>query len=324
MRIQYLLVIIALLALAVPAPAVHAGGVVTVCDEAHLLAALAGGGTMTFACSGVITLTNTTTITADTTIDGSGQNVKINGNQALRVFWVNSGVMLNLTEITVVGGYAGIGAGIYNDGGTVTVSNSAFAGNIAVDGGGGIANVGGTLIVSNSIFSDNSTLGFGGGIYNHGPLTVSNSSFSGNDSDFGGGIFSRESELTVSNSTFSGNIASGYYGRGGGIDSYGGTLIVSNSTFAGNHAIDGGGGIYSYGTLTVTNSLFSDNFVMMGSGSGIGNQSGTATVSNSIFSGNSVGQGAGAATTLASPPACQQLIPHNARCLLVYLSTRRP
>ena len=46
-----------LLTLAAPAAPAHAGGIVSVCDEAHLLAALAGGGTVTFSCSGTITLT---------------------------------------------------------------------------------------------------------------------------------------------------------------------------------------------------------------------------------------------------------------------------
>ena len=46
------------------------------------------------------------------------------------------------------------GGGIYNDG-TLTVSNSTFAGNSASSGS-------------------------GGGIYNHGTVTVSNSTFSGN------------------------------------------------------------------------------------------------------------------------------------------------
>ena len=64
----------ALLMLAAPATPAHAGGVVSVCDEAHLRAALAGGGTVTFSCSGTITLTATIRILADTTIDGTGQS----------------------------------------------------------------------------------------------------------------------------------------------------------------------------------------------------------------------------------------------------------
>ena len=57
MRTKHLVAILVLLALAVPASPAHAGGIVSVCDEAHLLAALAGGGTVTFSCSGTITLT---------------------------------------------------------------------------------------------------------------------------------------------------------------------------------------------------------------------------------------------------------------------------
>ncbi len=86
MQTRYVIAVLALLALVVPASPAHAGGVVTVCDEAHLLAALAGGGTVTFACSGTITLTAEIVISADTTIDGTGQDVTISGNNAVRVF----------------------------------------------------------------------------------------------------------------------------------------------------------------------------------------------------------------------------------------------
>ena len=91
MRTKHLVAILVLLALALPASPAHAGGVVSVCDEAHLLAALAGGGTVTFSCSGTITLTAEIMIAADTTIDGSGQTVTISGNNAVRVFTVNQG-----------------------------------------------------------------------------------------------------------------------------------------------------------------------------------------------------------------------------------------
>ena len=190
MRPRHLVTLLVLLALAVasaPTPA-QAGGIVSVCDEANLLAALAGGGTVTFNCSGTITLTATITIAADTTIDGSGQSVTISGNHAVRVFTVNAGVTLNLDRLTVAGGSAATGGGIYNSG-TLTVSNSTFAGNSAGFGGGGIDNSG-TLTVSNSTFSSNSAYydgtGRGGGIYNRngGTLTVNNSTFAGNSAGF--------------------------------------------------------------------------------------------------------------------------------------------
>ena len=98
MRPKHLVTLLVLLTLAVavtlaaPAAPAHAGGVVTVCDEEHLLAALTGGGTVTFSCSGTITLTATIRILADTTIDGSGQTVTISGNDAVRVLQVWPGV----------------------------------------------------------------------------------------------------------------------------------------------------------------------------------------------------------------------------------------
>ena len=96
MRPKHLVTILVLLVLALPAAPAHAGGIVSICDEGHLQAALAGGGTVTFACSGTITLSAEIVIAADTTIDGSGQAVTISGNNTVRVFSVSEGVTLNL------------------------------------------------------------------------------------------------------------------------------------------------------------------------------------------------------------------------------------
>ena len=95
MRAKHVVAILFLLATAIPARAADAGGVVTVCDEPHLRDALADGGLVAFACSGVITLTTEITILADTTIDGVGQDVTISGNDAVRVFTVTPGTTLN-------------------------------------------------------------------------------------------------------------------------------------------------------------------------------------------------------------------------------------
>ena len=321
MRPKSLVTLLVLLALAGPAAPAHAGGIVGICDEAHLRAALAGGGTVTFSCSGTIALSAEITIAADTTLDGSGQSVTLSGNNSVRVFTVSSGVTLTLNELTVANGSASYGGGIYNDGtvhvnnstlsgnrvywygtfsglgggiynqGTLTVSNSLFSGNVAsgalsgADGGGIWNNSRGTVSVSNSTFSGNQAQS-GGGISSSGTLTVSNSVFSGNSSypSTGGGIFIENGTVNVSNSIFSGNRAH----AGGGI-SNGGTLTVSNSTFAGNSVSVEGGGILSGDTLTVSNSTFSGNEArggLSGGGGGICN-GGKLAVSNSTFSGNS-------------------------------------
>jgi hypothetical protein len=223
------------------------------------------------------------------------------------VFSVTTGVTFTVQNLTIANGTtSGNGGGIYNQGGTLTVSNSTFSDNSAHDvfGGGAIANAG-TLTVTNSTFSDNSAHGAGDGgailNFNFSTLTVTNSTFSGNSAHgntvngggIGGGIFNFGT-LTVANSTFSGNSADG---AGGGIDN-GGTLTVTNSTFSGNSAdgntVNGGtgGGIFNEhsGTLTVTNSTFSGNSAN-GAGGGIDNESATLTVTNCTFSGNTASPG---------------------------------
>lgn len=314
MRPRHLIALLVLLMLAAPAAPAHAGGIVSVCDEAHLKAALAGAGAVTFSCSGTITLTSTIEISAYTTIDGSGQNVTISGNHTVGVFIVGLGFALHLNALTIADGLASDGGGILNSG-WVTVSNSTFSGNSAIYGGGIYTYNTSELTVSNSMFSGNSATTDGGGIYIHknnlGSGTVTNSTFSGNSAPHGGGggIYDSGGELTVTSSTFSGNSAS----YGGGIFSGGDELTVRDSSFSGNSATNGGGmytrgskissstfsgnsattggGILTSGSNTISNSTFSGNSATNGGGSyhGIG----SVTVTNSTFSGNSATNGGG-------------------------------
>ncbi len=201
-------------------------------------------------------------------------------------------VRVNLSSLTVanksVVSDSSDGAGIYNSGGTVTVSDSTFSGNSASGTyyGGGIDNYG-TLSVSNSTFASNGAFGCGGICnYSLGTVSVNNSTFASNRADYSGGSICNNGTLTVNNSTFSGNSA-----RGGGGIYNSGTLTVNNSTFSGNSADDGGGIYNSDGTVTVSNSTFSGNSAS--SGGGIGNGHGTLSVSNSTFSGNSASTSGG-------------------------------
>ncbi len=280
-------------------------------------------GTITFGAGlarQTITLSSTLTIGKNLTIDGGADNITVSGNNAVRVFYVNSGVTFNLQNLTVAGGNTGsgvgaYGGGIYNSGGSVNVTGVTFSGNSAVvgggifndpgmgmastvadctfsgnsagDGGGGIYTRD-TLTVTGSTISGNSAGSLGGGIANIGMLTVTGSTISGNSAGMGGGIYSRGT-LTVTGSTFSGN--SGGDGGGGGIYNTGPVLTVTGSTFSGNSTSNtGGGGIYldsASGLVTVTGSTFSGNNVgYTASGGGIKNMGAVLTVTNSTFSGN--------------------------------------
>jgi len=203
-----------------------------------------GADTITFNVSGVITLLSTlpSANTAGLTIDGAGQAVTISGNNAVRIFWLISGAVLTLKNLTIAkGGNGTDGGGIYNLG-TLRVANSTFSGNSAGGGhGGAIYNSAGVLIVTNSTFSNNTApSGLGGAIENYaGTVTIANSTFSGNSAHTGGGISNYASgTLNITNSSFSGNSAT-YLG--GGIDNSAGAVtlrntIIANSASGGNCA----------------------------------------------------------------------------------------
>ena len=85
--------------------AAWAGGVVTTCTEAALRAAMAGGGTVTFACDGTITLSSTIGIATNTVLDGTGHRVTISGGNTVQVLFVNPNVTLSLINLTIANGF---------------------------------------------------------------------------------------------------------------------------------------------------------------------------------------------------------------------------
>src|SRR5438093_13258001 len=86
---------LALGSLLIPQPS-PASGVVTNCADADLRAALVGGGTVTFDCDGVISLTNTLTIATNTVLDGSGRRIVISGNASVRPFAGSGGAQFTI------------------------------------------------------------------------------------------------------------------------------------------------------------------------------------------------------------------------------------
>ena len=267
----------------------HAAGVVGTgtaasCTDAALDAALAGGGLVTFNCGGPATIdvstgTGTKTIAADTTIDG-GRLITISGGNSVRVFQVSSGVHFSVENLRIANGLgmntrAGrVGGGIFNDGGTLSVTNSTFAGNSD-----GVANgsPGGAAAITNSTFIDNT-----GGVLNGGAAAITSSTFIGNSRAVGGGILNlgEGGTLSVTNSTFTRNTADN---SGGGISNLSGTLSVTNSTLVGNSAGAGGGGaIENQDTLTLRDSTVSGNSRAGAAISG----SGSVAMTNTIVANN--------------------------------------
>lgn len=176
------------------------------------------------------------------------------------------------------------------DGGDLTLEGLALTGTGRNTSATGVVRVfeGGTLTISNSIFSGNLS-GNGGTINNLGDATVTNTVISGNRSFFdGGGIYNGSGVLTITGSTITGNSA---FSGGGVFNSTGGTANISNTTISSNSITNPSGtaaGISNLGALTLENSTISDH--VDGGISGLAN-SGNAIISRSTISNNFLGRG---------------------------------
>jgi hypothetical protein len=224
---------------------------------------------------------------AKITIDGKSA-VAINGNQASRVFLVDPGAQVDLSDLTITQGKSTTpndnGGGVDNFG-ALTVRDSTFFGNSVTDGsGGGLANeIGGTVTVANTLFAGNNATG-AGGLENLGTATVTDARFVGNTTPFFGGGIENGGTMQLTNSTLTGNTAGSF---GGAVHNTG-SLTVSNSTFAGqNSAQTGGGAIDNNGKLTLSNSTLTQNSAGFAGGA-IDNE-GALAVSSSTISGNTAG-----------------------------------
>jgi len=219
------------------------------------------------------------------TIIGPGAaNLTLDGNAAVRHFFVNPGATLTISDLTLSGGVSDSGGSIYNSGGTLVVTSAVFTGNNTTTTAGmphfgGVIYNGGTLTVASSSFSNNvasvSVCGFicladGGAIYvtASGSAEVSNSTFNNNLPD----AIGNGGSATVTTSIFT-NHTSGAIGNSK-------SLSVSDSTFTNNNTgiVTGVNGDAS---TTVNRSLFTQG------GVGVFVRAGELIVANSTFVNNS-------------------------------------
>jgi hypothetical protein len=218
----------------------------------------------------------------------------------------------------------GYGAGMYNQGGSPTVTNCTFRENSTNNKGGGMFNSSHSRpALTNCSFSRNAAGIDGGGMYNssHSSPVLTNCSFSGNAAstdgggmynsrvnstmfncnfnsnsagDDGGGMYNKENNnLKLTSCSFSGNKAFGSPSYGGGIcNKYYSNLTLANCTF-GENVAGGGGGIYNgrETSLLMSNCTFSNNSAE--DGGGIYNHLNNPTVTNCMFIGNSAEWGGG-------------------------------
>jgi hypothetical protein len=312
---------------------VTSGGaaVVTQPTEAALRAAMAGGGAVTFACSGTITLTNAITITNDTVLDATGHAVTITGNNQVFVVSadvtftaVNFGIAYSAVTQASGGGPPVSGAGI-ESAGTLNLCGVSFSNNVITGMVGGMS----------------SPMGAGGAIFvDGGMVNATNCIFLGNYAARGGSMaIGDNSQVNLHACLFQSNGAASAAEVGGGNPAQGGaiwnqgSLLATECIFAGNSAVAGagitpppyenqyypgaqggdgmGGAIFNQGTLAIWNSTLVGNSGSGGAG-GNGEQGYVETVNNGGFpyqqviqseSGGSGGDGYGALYNMGTASA---------------------
>ena len=269
------------------------------------------------------TYTEAITIGDGKTLAGSGPD-----NVVIDVTNLNSSAItasgdFTLIGISVIGGSARYGGGIFADidgtnisldnvvfdnniadtdggavylrNGTLTATDATFTSNSADDGNGGAIFSGTVANISGSQFNLNQAAGNGGSIFNNGTLNLADSTIENSSASMGGGLFNNTNSIaTISGTTLANNNANGSGTTGGAIGGAG-TLEVTNSTLSGNIAggNSNGGGIGLFGGSARLNNVT----LAFNSAAGLGGPlyaepvepGAFITFSNTLFAGNTGG-----------------------------------
>ena len=212
-------------------------------------------------------------------INGKGHT--IDAKNLGRIFEIDGGFAVTLTNVTLTNGNATVGGAIYNFG-NLDLVHVNFVNNTAKYGG-AIMNYAYGLVLDDSTFTNN-TAKIGGAIYNSADcFVVGNSTFANNTATSNGGvIFNYGIGFVVGNSTFVNNSAAD---GAGAILNGGRGFVVGNSTFANNTATSKGGAIYNYGIgFVVGNSTFANNTAE--DAGAVYNEGDNSVVGNSTFANN--------------------------------------
>jgi hypothetical protein len=254
--------------------------------------------------NGAISIPGTISLSLNVVIDGNGSSAPITGNGTFRIFFINTGITVQLKYLQITGGGGAFdGSGIYN-GGTLAVTNCSIRNNNSTFDGGGIYNSNTLTISQSSIYSNSAVKG--GGVYNFGTLTIADTgtTISANTaSQNGGGIYS--SAGSTGSVTISGyvkidsNSATNY---GGGVYVNSGSFSLSDGEVDENSAIDGAG-VYGNVDLSLDGVEIGYNNASR-NGGGVYQNAGAMTCTDCIFLGNTCGaNGVGPAGSWAVGPA---------------------
>lgn len=234
------------------------------------------------------------------TINGTGAALlTISGNNTSRIFSNPLNSVFNINNLRLTGGNGvgpdntGRGGAIYNNSGSITITNSILTGNKSQTGG-ALSSIAAdrtatTITIVRCIITNNTSQGPGSALQNfsESKLNIRDTTISGNTSNSTG--LSSALEIsgteTIANSTISGNLNP--FGTGGGIYTTSSSLIIVNTTIVNNSSNNSGGGIRTLGGTStyLRNTIIANN----SGGGGIPDVLGSFTSQGSNIIGNVTG-----------------------------------
>ena len=177
----------------------------------------------------------------------------------------------------------------------VSVSECAFIGNVAFNGGVAFCHRGAKLMISSTIFAQNKATNYGGVIYQLDcDVHITGSNFSHNTGKLGGVLYHTTEQsvdtLVIEGSNFHKNSAD----RGGIMYFFNGTTEINGSLFSFNMASEQGGSLFfTFSNATIINSRFENNrAVTLGGALRAMNDSQVYILGSALFENNSAFYGA--------------------------------
>jgi predicted outer membrane repeat protein len=198
----------------------------------------------------------------------------------------NRGTLIMKSSDIISNSAIAYGGGLYNLG-TATIEQATISGNRVYGSspnGGGLYNDGGTLLISDTLMTQNTSSGRGGNLYNYNGVAVLRNTISSYSDNYYGSLFNDHARMTLDNVQVINN-------SGGGVQNYiSGVLTITNSIFSGNGGGYGGlGGLFIYydaSATTVSATSFISNVAYSGGGV---DANGPITLTNVVFQFNQGG-----------------------------------
>jgi predicted outer membrane repeat protein len=243
--------------------------------------------------------TSSTVLDGFTISDGKAYNPSKAGG-GIFLSPAGSPTLANLVIRDNVAGYDG--GGLYNNGGSPSLTNVAFDNNEAfLYDGGGMYTTNGSPTLENVTFTANNANANGGGLYNDGgDPTLTNVNFQSNlvATDGGGGMYSNSGNPSLDTVTFDSNTAD----FGGGLGIVGGGPSITNASFVGNEATDGSGGGMSVtlSDFTLADAVFRNNTAASDGGGLLVNMSDVPVLVNVTLRSNTAAKGGGGLGNVSS------------------------